>query len=70
MTSQAISITEDESPFLVMFHPNNMGADNFEMAVKHSRSETSYGEIACTIRKVKQTNAKGEHDSGFKGLRP
>ena len=56
VTSQAIDITEDESPFLVMFHPNNMGADSFEMAVKHARSETSYGEIAGIIRKVKQMN--------------
>lgn len=53
VTSKSVTITDDENPFIVMFHPNNMGGDDFDMAVKHAKYEVSYGEVACTIRRVK-----------------
>ena len=64
VTAKAIPITTGEEPFLVMFHPNNMGADDFETAVKHAAGESSYGEIAGTIRKVNQAgNASPANDA-------
>jgi len=61
VTSKAIPITESETPFLVMYHPNNMGADGFEMAVKHAM-RNGHGEIVATIRRIESN--KGEQASG------
>jgi len=63
VTSKAIPVTETEAPFVVMYHPNNMGADGFEMAVKHAM-RAGREEIIATIRRIERHN--GEQDGGGK----